>query len=194
MIEYCQNTGLVLNNDKTPLLVSTNKDFEVQVGSSFIRASPSINILGVDYDSKFTTTPFLHKLASACKTRAALIRRLSFAMPRKLLSTFAHGRVMGKILAASAATIPVRLQNMDRFQVCITEEINKSIKAVARTIMNVKLSDKVRSETVLWKTGLRCSSLNHGYHCLEIKASYGSSGKTYFSRHALMQKTFKKIL
>ena len=80
------------------------------MGSSLISASPSINILGVVYDSNFTTVPYLQKLASASKTRAALIKRLSYGMPPKLLATFANGLLMGKILAAAPATIPIRLE------------------------------------------------------------------------------------
>ena len=69
MISYCQKTGLVLNNDKTQLLVSTKKHFEVHIGSCLIKAKPEISILGVDYDTNFTTNPYLQKLAREAKTR-----------------------------------------------------------------------------------------------------------------------------
>ena len=78
MISYCLSTGLILNNEKTQLLVSTNRDFEVKVGSYTIKAKPDINILGVEYDTNFTAIPYLHNLAREAKTRAALIKRLSF--------------------------------------------------------------------------------------------------------------------
>ena len=77
-------------------------------------------------------------------------------MPPKLLATFANGILMGKILSGAPATIPVRLENDDRSFIGITEEINKCIKSVARTITKTKISDKVTSEVVLWKAGLRC--------------------------------------
>ena len=95
MINYCKSTGLVLNNSKTQLLVSSKNKFEIKMGSSLISASPSINILGVDYDYNFTTLPYLQKLASDSNTRSALIYRLSFGMPPKLLSMFANGLLMG---------------------------------------------------------------------------------------------------
>ena len=38
----------------------------------------------------------------------------------------------------------------------VTEEINKAIKATARSITRTKLSDKVRSEDTLHKAGLKC--------------------------------------
>ena len=37
----------------------------------------------------------------------------------------------------------------------ILTEIEKSIRATARTIAQTNLNDKVRTETVLWKTGLQ---------------------------------------
>ena len=38
----------------------------------------------------------------------------------------------------------------------VTEDINKAIKATARTITKTKLSDKVHSEVLLQKSGLKC--------------------------------------
>ena len=40
--------------------------------------------------------------------------------------------------------------------ICVTEEINRAIKSVARSITKTKLSDKVRSEIVLHKANLKC--------------------------------------
>ena len=61
MITYCQKTGLILNNEKTQLLVSTKNNFEANVGSYLIKGKQEINILGVDYDTNFTTKPYLLK-------------------------------------------------------------------------------------------------------------------------------------
>ena len=115
-----------------------------------------INLLGVDFDSNFTTIPYLQKLARAANTRASLISRLSYSMPPYVLATLANGLLMGKILAACPVTIPIRLNSDDKFCSGVTEEINKAIKATARTITRTKLSDKVRSEDVLRKARLRC--------------------------------------
>ena len=59
-------------------------------------------------------------------------------MPPHLLSTFANG-LMGKILAACPAAIPIRIKNEDRYSVGATEDINKAIKAAARSITKTKL-------------------------------------------------------
>ena len=126
------------------------------MGSSIIPATSVINLLGVDFDSNFTTTPFLHNLARAAKTRSALISRLSYSMPPSVLSTFANGLLMGKILSTCSVTIPVRLNSSDRSNIVITEEINKCIKSTARIIMKTRLSDKVRSEDILHRANLKC--------------------------------------
>ena len=63
---------------------------------------------------------------------------------------------MGKILAASPATIPIRLDPEDRGSNTVTEEINKAIKATARTITRTRLSDKMHSEVILTKARIRC--------------------------------------
>ena len=156
MISYCQSTGLVLNNDKTQLLVSPKQKCHIKVGSSLISASTELNLLGIEFDSNFSTTPFLHKLAAAVKTRASLIARLSFSMPPHVLSTLANGLLMGKILSSCPVTIPIRLNDDDKFCSVVTEEINKAIKATARVITKTKLSDKVPSEVVLHKANLKC--------------------------------------
>ena len=156
MISYCHGAGLVLNNSKTQLLVSPKQVCQIKMGSSLISSTQEINLLGVDLDSNFTTLPYLHKLARAAKTRAALISRLSYSMPPHLLATFTNGLLMGKILAACPFTIPVRLTNEDRFFISVTEEINKAIKSAARCITKTKLSDKIRSEVVFQQAKLKC--------------------------------------
>ena len=155
MISYCRKAGLILNSDKTQLLVSTKEKFTVKVGSSLIEAKPEITLLGVDYDSSFTTRPYLQNLAHDAKTRSDLIYRLSFSMPPHLLKNFANGLLMGRILSSAPATIPVKVVEEDQ-SYSFVEDINKAIKATARSITKTKLIDKVRSSVVLERAGLRC--------------------------------------
>ena len=156
MTSYCQSSGLILNSDKTQLLVSPKQDFQIEIGQNVIKASSKITLLGVDFDTNFTTIPYLHKLASEANTRASLIYRLSFSMPPHVLATLANGLLMGKILASCPVTIPLRINDDDRSGITVTEEINKAIKSTARTITKTKLSDKVHSEDVLKKANLKC--------------------------------------
>ena len=156
MISYCQDTGLILNTDKTQLLVSPRQKCQFKMGTSLITASSEINLLGMDFDSNFSTKPYLKKLACAAQTRAKLISRLSFSMPPYVLSTLTHGLLMGKVMSACSVTIPVRLNNDDHTFISITEDINKAIKSAARTITRTKLSDRINSEKVLHKAKLKC--------------------------------------
>ena len=113
-------------------------------------------MLGLEYDENFSTAPYLKKLACEANTWAALIKRLSYGMPNCVLRPLANGLLMGKILAAAPAAIPIRLSaNEKPYLSGILTDIYKSICATARTITRTKLKDKTRTETVLLKAGLR---------------------------------------
>ena len=60
MISYCRNAGLILNSEKTQFLISPKQECQIRVGSSIISSSQEMNLLGVDFDSNFTTLPYLH--------------------------------------------------------------------------------------------------------------------------------------
>ena len=49
-------------------MVSTKKKFEVNISSCLINSQPEITLLGVDYDTNFTTLPYLKQLAFEAKT------------------------------------------------------------------------------------------------------------------------------
>ena len=64
---------------------------------------------------------------------------------------------MGKILAAAPAAIPICIDSNDKpYNIAgILDEIDKAIRATARTITRTKLTDKVRSEVTVSKAGLK---------------------------------------
>ena len=63
---------------------------------------------------------------------------------------------MGKILASAPAAIPISLDSNEKpYLKGILTEIDKSIRSTARTITRTSLKDKVKTETVLWKAGLK---------------------------------------
>ena len=129
---------------------------EIKIGNNLISSSQTISMLGLEYDKNFSTAPYLKKLAREANICAALIRRLSFGMPNCVLKPIANGILMGKILNAAPAAFPIKLSSSDKpFLSGVMNEIDKSIKSAARTISRVKLTDKVRSEIVLKKSGLR---------------------------------------
>ena len=156
MVDYCDKNGLVLNGQKTQLLSNARKKFEININHDIVNSNSTISLLGLEYDTNFSTAPYLRKLAREANTRAALIKRLSFGMPNYLLRPLANGLLMGKILAAAPAAIPIRIDTKDRpYLAGVLEEIDKAIKYSARTITRTKLTDKVRSEITLWKAGLK---------------------------------------
>ena len=160
MLAYCNKVSLVINSDKTQMLVSgfKNKEFSIKVGNSKVHPSKELNLLGVTYDSNFSTVTYLRQLASDAKTRASIISRLSYSVPPHLLKTFTNGLLVGKIMVAAPAVIPFRINCEDKGANVLTEKINCAIKSVARTITHVRLTDKIRSDIVLKKAGLK--SLN----------------------------------
>ena len=119
---------------------------QVKIGGSIVTSQKSINLLGLEYDENFTTSPYLHNLEKEASTRAALIKRLSFGMPNCLLKPLANGLLIGKILCAAPAAIPIRLDpNEMPYLSGILTEIDKSIRSTARTITKTKLNDKIRT-------------------------------------------------
>ena len=104
-----------------------DKDFSVKIGNSHVYPSKELNLLGVTYDSNFSTSPYLRNLASEAKTRAAIISRLSYSVPPHLLKTFTNGLLIGKIMAAAPAAIPFRINHEDRGANTLTESIDCAI-------------------------------------------------------------------
>ena len=88
MISYCKSNGLILNSQKTQIITSTGAHFKVKIGEEYVPVARQIKLLGVEYDIKFSTVPYLKKLAQEAKTRAFLIKRLSFCMPPVPTKTF----------------------------------------------------------------------------------------------------------
>ena len=131
MIDYCSKNCLVINSGKSQLLISSKESFEVNVGNSVIKAQEQICLLGIDYDTNFSTAPYLQKLATEAKTRAAVIYRLSFGIPNYLLKILANGLLIGKIAAAAPAAIPFKIAFDDKAANLATDKINRAIKSVA---------------------------------------------------------------
>ena len=157
LLSFCKEVGLVLNADKTQMLVSgiKSEDFSVKVGNSHIKPSNELKLLGVTYDSNFSTAPYLRQLASESKARAALIARLSYSVPPHVLKMLTNGLLVGKIMAAAPAAIPLRINHDDKGSITLTNKINLALKSAARTITRTRLSDRIRSENVMQKAGLR---------------------------------------
>ena len=88
MVTYCKRNGLISNSQKTQILTSTGVTFKVNVGQDYIPVSQQIKLLGIEYNSNFSTVPYLKRLSREAQTRAFLIKRLSFCMPPVPTKTF----------------------------------------------------------------------------------------------------------
>jgi hypothetical protein len=193
MIKYCNNNGLIINSAKTKLLLSSKDDFDISVGDSIVHADPEICLLGITFDTNFATSPYLRKLATEAKSRSAMIYRLSFSVPPNLLRLLANGLVIGKILAAAPAAIPFKIAQDDCAANLATENINRSIKSVARTITKTSLSDKVSSKSVLEKAGLRTlNEMVASQTAFMVWKSYKAKdclGRTLFPKRSISRTT-----
>ena len=158
MLSYCKQVGLVINSDKTQLLVSGVKSvgFSVKVGSDIVYPSKELCMLGITYDSNLSTTPYLEQLANEAKTRSSMIARLSYSVPPHLLKILTNGLLVGKVMAAAPAAIPCRISSSDKGAITVMEKIDLAIKSAARVITRTRLKDRLRSETVLQRAGLTC--------------------------------------
>ena len=52
---------MTINSAKTKLLLSSKDNFEMFVGDSIVRADSEISLLGIDYNTNFSTSPYLQK-------------------------------------------------------------------------------------------------------------------------------------
>ena len=137
MIRYCNDNRLIINNAKTKLFLSSKDNFDMLVGDSIVLADPEICLLGINYNTDFSTLPYLQKLATEAKSRGAMIYRLSFGVPSNLLRLLTNGLIIGKILAAAPAAIPFKIEYDDCAANLATENINRLIKSVARTLQRL---------------------------------------------------------
>ena len=143
MIKYCNENGLIINSQKTQILSNAKQEFRVKIGNDSISSKKIIRLLGLEYNENFSTVPYLKNLSSEAITRAPLIRWLSFGMPQCLLKPIANCLLMGKILLVATAAIPIRLCSNDKpYLSGVLDQIDKSIRATARTIAQINLKDK----------------------------------------------------
>jgi len=160
LTEYSAQNALVLNPAKTQLLLvgkvasDTKRQFEVRVGDTLVRPGDSLDLLGISVDCKLSLVPHIKNLAKAAKAKAALVKRLTFHLPRgRYLKQLATGLLLGKVSYAAPAVVPVRLNNYKEAAVPI-KEIQVAINDVARSVTGKKLQDKIQVSELLAQSGL----------------------------------------
>jgi hypothetical protein len=100
-VEYMRKMGLHMNASKTQLLFSSRAgnvtETPVEVDGSVIHPGNTIELLGVKYDRKLSTTPHVKALLVAVRQRASVVARLANHLPRgEYLRQLSYGLVVGK--------------------------------------------------------------------------------------------------
>jgi hypothetical protein len=130
----------------------------VMVNGKEVKASNSIELLGVSFDRKLTTKPHAKAMLVATKKRAAVISRLMNHIPRgAYLRQLATGLVNGKLCHALAAYASPRLPTLIGEATPATtlfHQIQVAYNRVARSITGVRIRDRVTIPDLLERDGL----------------------------------------
>jgi hypothetical protein len=99
-VEYTRKMGLIMNASKTKLLFSSSAgnvtETTVEVDGSVINPVDTIELLGVRYNRKLSTTPHTKALLAAVRQRASVISRLANHLPRgEYLRQLSYSLVVG---------------------------------------------------------------------------------------------------
>lgn len=68
MVMYCNDNGLILNSQKTQILTTAKEKIEIKINQDIVSSAQSISLLGLEYDSNFSTAPYLKQLAREVNT------------------------------------------------------------------------------------------------------------------------------
>jgi hypothetical protein len=145
--------GLSMNASKTQLLFSSRAgnvtETPVEVDGSVIHPVDTIELLGVRYDRKLSTTPHMKALLAAVRQHASAVARLANHLLRgEYLQQLSYGLVVGKFSHALAAVAWLRLGPKDNASV-IWSGIQVAFSDVARSITCARRRDHVRIEDLL---------------------------------------------
>jgi hypothetical protein len=161
-VDYTRSMGLTMNATKTQLLFLTNAgnvaDVTLEVDGSTIKPTNTIELLGVCYDRKLSTTPHVRSLLAAMRQRASVIARLANHLPRgRYLRQLSYGLVMGKFAHALAAVARPRLDIEDT-ATGIRSKIQVALNDVTRSITGVRRRDHITIKDLLDLAGIESAN------------------------------------
>jgi hypothetical protein len=177
--DYVASCGLVLNADKTQLLLAGKKDpnFAVIVNGSRVTPGDNLELLGVQFARDLSTRPQQAKLAASLRQRASLIARLAHHLPRgPLLRQLAHGLVLGKANHAVTSLVRPRLDREQDAHNADLRAAQVALNDVARTITGKKREDHIKIDKLLHDAGI--PSLNQ----VSVKSTAMETWKAFHSR------------
>jgi hypothetical protein len=161
-VEYTRKMDLSMNASKTQLLFSSRAgngtETPVEVDGTVIYPANTIELMGVRYDRKLSTTPHIEALLAAVRQGASVVARLANHLPRgEYLRQLSYGLVVGKFSHALAAVERPRLGPEDNASV-VWSRIQVALNDVPRSITGTRRRDHVRIEDLLSQAGLESAN------------------------------------
>jgi hypothetical protein len=132
----------------------------VMVDGKEVKAKENIELFGVRFDRKLSTTPHARSMLTAVRQRAAVIARLANHLPRpKYLRQLATGLVNGKLGNALAAYVTPRLPAATATgevasPSTLYHQIQVAYNRVARSITGCRLWDRISTKDLLERAGI----------------------------------------
>jgi hypothetical protein len=148
--QYAMANGLALNGQKMQLLVGGKGvsagdlvNFSITVDGKTVSPASTFELLGVKFDSKFSTAPHDDAVAAKARQRSWYVARLANFIPKgPLLKILADDLVMGYLSHALAAVAAPRLGRRDDPQKKTKWSTTQiAINDSARTIVGAKRSN-----------------------------------------------------
>jgi hypothetical protein len=167
------------NATKTQLLLSANagkvSEVTVEVEGNTILPSNVIELLGVRYNRKLSTTTHIRSLLAAVRQRSSVVARLANHLPRgTYLQQLSYGLVMGKFAHALAAVARPRLDKEDNASV-IWSKIQVAFNNVGRSITGARQRDHITIKDLLDLAGIESANR------IVVKAIAANSWSCYHS-------------
>jgi hypothetical protein len=161
-VEYTRRMGLSMNAAKTQLLFLSRAgnvaETTVEVDGNHIHPSDVIELLGVRYNRKLSTTPHMKSLLAAVRQRASVVARLANHLPRgAYLQQLSYRLVIGKFSHALAAVVRLRLELEDNASV-IWSGIQVALNNVAWSITGTRRRDHVTIKDLRDLAGLESAN------------------------------------
>jgi hypothetical protein len=161
-VEYTRRMGLSMNAAKTQLLFLSRAgnvaETTVEVDGNHIHPSDVIELLGVRYNRKLSTTPHMKSLLAAVRQRASVVARLANHLPRgAYLQQLSYRLVIGKFSHALAAVVRLRLELEDNASV-IWSGIQVALNNVAWSITGTRRRDHVTIKDLQDLAGLESAN------------------------------------
>ncbi len=154
LLEYAAIHKLAINESKTQVMwIRTTSGPSVTVGSTQIVDSDSVTLLGVSFDKRLRSTPYLKTQVSATRRIGGAVASLAKHLPCPIVARIARALVIGKSGYAMAAAITPRLKESDPASSDVAS-VQVAINNVARSVTGTKRNDRLSVATLLKKSSL----------------------------------------